>query len=287
MDLPNLNAEEIEQRLERLRARIEPYRRVAVAFSAGVDSTVVLAVASRLRGADTVALTAVSPSLPRAELEEAVALARRLGARLVLLESHELEDPRYAENSDMRCYFCKHTEYGQFSEWIAQNGFDVLLDGTNRDDTGDFRPGRKAAREYGVVSPLLEADLGKAEVRALAFSLDLPNWNKPAMACLSSRVPHGTPVTAALLGRIERAEDLLHQLGIAQARVRHHDTVARVEIEPEDFPRLLETRARVVAGLRALGWHHVSLDLDGYRTGSLNEKANEDDGQRQLALHSD
>ncbi len=256
--------------MERLQAQIRPIHRAAVAFSAGVDSTLLFAVVYRLLGENAVALTAVSPSLPRADREESIALASRIGGRHVLVDSHEMEDPRYAENTDLRCYFCKTEVYGLLAAWAAEHGYEALFDGTNFDDLHDVRPGRKAAREHGVKSPLLEAGLGKLEVRALARSLELPNWDKPAMACLSSRVPHGTAVTAPLLARIEQAEEWVRRLGIAQVRVRHHGEVARVEVEKPDIPRLFAQSDALAARLRELGWTHTQIDPDGYRTGSLN-----------------
>lgn len=258
-------------RLDRLRRLIGRHRRVVVAYSGGVDSALVYAVAREALGDGAVAVTAVSPSLPRAELEAARALAGRIGGRHVLLESGEVADERYQENTPLRCYFCKHEVYGLLARWAREHGYDAVLDGTNLDDTHDPRPGRKAAREHGVVTPLLEAEFTKDDVREAARALGLAVWDKPAMACLSSRVPYGTRVTAELLARIEAAEDALRELGFAHSRLRHHGAVARIEVDPADFARVLERRETIAARIRELGYSWVALDLDGYRAGSMNE----------------
>ncbi len=244
---------------------------VLVAYSGGIDSTLLAVVAHQELGRNALAVTAVSPSLPGADLEEAQSIARQFGCAHVLIQSHELENPDYQANTPLRCYFCKHEVYGELIEVARERGFQFIVDGTNLDDLGDVRPGRKAAAEYGVRSPLIEARFTKQDVRDLARALGLPNWDKPSAACLSSRIPHGTPVTIQLLSQVEQAEMVVHGLGIRQARVRHHGEIARLEVPPDDFEVVLQQREQIVARLRAIGYTFVALDLVGYRLGSLNQ----------------
>jgi uncharacterized protein len=243
---------------------------VAVAFSGGVDSTLVLKVAHDRLGARAVGVIGVSPSLPPGELEEARALASSIGAPLVELNTAELDDPRYAANPQNRCYFCKSELYRHVAPYAREHGFAHVADGTNADDLGDWRPGVKAADEADVAHPLLEAAFTKDDVRALACELGLPNWDKPALACLSSRVPHGTPISIALLDRIGRAEHAVQRLGFRSLRVRAHGEVARVEVPAADLERLLAAREDVLRAVRAAGFDFVAVDLDGYRSGSLS-----------------
>jgi uncharacterized protein len=243
---------------------------VVVAFSGGIDSSLLAQLAYEELVGSAAAVTAISPSLAKAELEEACSIAAQIGIRHILLESREVEDPRYLENTNLRCYWCKHSVYDLLLGYAKENGLGGVVDGTNYDDRGDVRPGRKAAREYGVRSPLLEGGLTKAEIRQAGKELGLPNWDKPAKACLSSRIPYGTRVTLEALSQVEQAEAVLAGLGIRQARVRHHGPVARIEVEPGDFPAVLDRRAELVEGLRRAGFTFVSLDLAGYSMGSLN-----------------
>jgi uncharacterized protein len=261
----------IQEKVAHLNALLLEIGRVAVAFSGGVDSTLLLQVAHNALGDNALALTAVSPSMPAEDRAEAAMLARRIGARHLLIETDEVEDADYRANPANRCYHCRAIVFDRLLEVAQAEGYPVLLDGNNADDAGDFRPGRRAARELGVRSPLLEAGLSKAEIRALVRDFGLPNWDAPAAACLSSRIPYGTPVTVELLSQVERAERVLHGLGFLQVRVRHHDSVARIEVAPEEFPGLLEHRTQVVTALCDLGYTYVALDLAGFRSGSLNE----------------
>ena len=218
-----------------------------------------------------IGVTAVSPSLPTGELEEAEALARSLGAKFATIATHEVDDPRYQANTEARCYFCKTEVYSKLLSFARAHGFAYVIDGLNTDDLTDRRPGRKAAEEQGVRSPLVEAGLSKADVREISHRLDLPTWDKPALACLSSRLPYGVRVTREALTQIDQAEQAVRRLGIRQVRVRHHDALARLEVEPEDFSKLLAQREHISKMLRNLGYTYVTIDLDGYRTGSLNE----------------
>ncbi|HEY7339561.1 MAG TPA: ATP-dependent sacrificial sulfur transferase LarE [Ktedonobacterales bacterium] len=246
---------------------------VLVAYSGGVDSALLLKVATDTLSEQAVGALAASPAYDPAETAEAVAVARRMGARLEVVETHELDDPRYTANNADRCYFCKVELFGHLTPLAKRLGLAHIAYGMNRDDHGDWRPGQRAAREHGVRAPLDETGMGKAEIRALAHYLDVPVWEKPAEACYSSRIPYGTLVTVEALRQIGRAERALRALGFRRVRVRHHETIARIELDPDDFSRLLDANVRdqVVAAVRDAGYPFVTLDLQGYRTGSLNE----------------
>jgi uncharacterized protein len=231
-------------------------------------------------------VTALSASLPAQEQAEAEAIAQQIGVKYVNIRSHETEDPRYLANEADRCYYCRVDVFGRLTEFARQEGYRYVADGNNADDVGDHRPGRQAAREYGVRSPLLEAGLTKAEIRQLAREFRLPNWDKPAAACLSSRVPYGTPITLPMLSQIEQAELALKNLGLRQVRVRHHDKVARIEVEPDDFPQIMEQRVKIIAKLEALGYTYVTLDLAGFRSGSMNEALTRN-GHQKITLFTD
>jgi len=258
-------------KVARLHACIDALGSVAVAFSGGVDSTLVLKVARDRLGARAVGVIGVSASLPPGELEEARALARSIGAPLEEIATGELDDPDYAANPSNRCFFCKSELYRQVVPWARRRGLAHVADGFNLDDRGDHRPGARASDDAGVRHPLLEAGFTKADVRALASELGLPNWDKPALACLSSRIPYGTAVTLPRLDRIGRAESALKRLGFASVRVRFHDDAARIEVPPADLERLFARRDEAVRAVKDAGFVYVALDLQGYRSGSSNE----------------
>ena len=256
-----------------LAAVLAPLDKLCVAFSGGVDSTLLLAVAVRELGADRVlAFTAVSETYRDEELAAARSLAASIGAEHVVAHTIELADDCFTSNSRQRCYYCKREMVGKMRVAAAASGIDVLADGANRDDLGDERPGLTAAAEAGVRHPLIEAGLGKTAVRELSRALGLPTWDKPQQACLASRVPYGSPITIEKLHQIAAAESVLRELGFGQCRVRHHGDVARVEVEAVDIARAGgAVRTELARRLHELGFTYVTLDMDGFRSGSMNE----------------
>src|ERR1700704_4356531 len=246
---------------------------VIVAYSGGVDSAYLAYIASRTLGDRAVAVTADSPSYPERHRDLAIRIARDFGLRHEIIHTNELERPEYRANPSNRCYFCKHELYTHLSR-LATARRAVVVDGNNADDRGDYRPGRQAAREFGVRSPLDEVDLTKDEIRELSHRAGLPTWDEPASACLSSRIPYHTEVTDEKLRTIERAEQAVRALGFRVFRVRHHDDLARIEIARDEMPRALEpeTAAAIVRELKAAGYKFVTLDLQGYRLCSLNDR---------------
>lgn len=260
-----------DEKINQLKQVIAGMGSVVVAYSGGVDSTLLVQVAHECLGDKAVAVTAVSASLPTREREEAEALIRQMGAKYEVIQSQETDDPNYLANTPDRCFFCKSDVYDRLFAYARQHGFQYIIDGTNADDAGDHRPGRKAARQFGVRSPLQELGFSKVDIRELARRYGLANWDKPSAACLSSRIPYGTTITLPILSQVEQAEEILHDLGLRQVRVRHHNLIARIEIEPDDFNRLLEQSQQVVTRFKELGYAYVTLDLAGFRTGSMNE----------------
>jgi uncharacterized protein len=261
---------ELKAKLDQLRSIMHECGSVLVAYSGGVDSALVMAVAHRELGDKALACIGVSPSYPTREMRDAVKLAEQIGVPYRLVDTEEYLDANYAANPTNRCYFCKSELHDRLKAIAASEGWQTVLDGNNASDLGDHRPGMEAARERGVRSPLIEAGLTKPEIRAIAQYLGLPVWDKPAMACLSSRVPHGTKITPALLRQIEQAEDVLVELGFRQFRVRHHNEIARIELPAEDFPQAIAHHAQLVSAIKAAGYRFVTLDLAGFRSGSLN-----------------
>ena len=263
----------LEEKIDGLRALLRKMEGVLVCFSGGVDSSYLLAEALGVLGDGAVALTAVSPSLAPEEGAEAKRLAAHLGARHLLVETYELDDPRYSANPMNRCYFCKSEVYSKAVDIAEREGIPFVLDGMNLDDRGDMRPGRKAARELGVRSPLEEVGFTKSDIRRAAQQIDLPVWDKPALACLSSRFPYGVEITPERLSQVARCERVLRELGFRIFRVRYHNELARIEVAPDEIERLLASsvRKKIHQEFRQAGFSYVAVDLRGYRSGSLNE----------------
>ncbi len=263
----------MEEKYQNLKRIIKEIGSAVVAFSGGVDSTLLVKVTHDVLEEKMSALTATSPLYPSFELEEAKKLVKEIGARHIIIESDELELKGFSQNTRDRCYYCKKELFRICREKAGKLGFSNVLDGTNFDDPNDFRPGMKAAREQGVRHPLLEAELTKSDIRELSKQLGLPTWNKPSFACLSSRFPYGTEITQERLETVGRCEEQLRKLGFKQFRVRYHNEVARIEVGREEIAKFFEdgNRDLIVEKFKEYGFTYIALDLQGYRTGSLNE----------------
>ena len=265
---------DLTEKYQQLKTLLSELDSVVVAFSGGVDSTFLLRVAAEVLGTDKVlALTATSPTYPSFEFEQSQKLAADIGVKQLVIESNELEIPGFAENPPRRCYHCKHELFSLCLKQAEQAGFNCVLDGSNLDDLADYRPGRDALKELQVRSPLLEAELSKDDIRQLSKQLGLPTWDKQPFACLSSRFPYGTRITAERLQQIDHCESWLRKQGFANYRVRYHEQIARIEVAPAEISRLLDEQLReqLVAEFKTAGFTYVTLDLQGYRTGSMNE----------------
>jgi uncharacterized protein len=264
-----LNA--LKNKLEELEAVVAPYGSALVAFSGGVDSSLALAVAAKALSKESVlAVTSNNETYLPSELEGAKALALSLGVEHLVVNTRELDDPNYAKNPANRCYFCKSTLYSDLAKIAEEKGFRCVIDGANKDDEGDYRPGREAAKELGIISPLSVVRMSKDEVRELAKYLGLPSWDKPALACLSSRFPYGQEITPEKLAQVARAEEFMRSRGYKQVRVRHHGEIARLEIGPDELEKAFKQREEISTELTAAGFLYVTLDLVGYTPGSLN-----------------
>ncbi len=263
----------LDAKLDRMRAIFAPMRSLIVAFSGGVDSTLVLKVAHDALGDSVLALTTTSPTMPDEDRDSALAMARLIGARHLVVESNELEIPGYAANPLNRCYLCKHNLFTVCEAKAAQLGIEEIVDGLNLDDLHDYRPGMQAASEKRVRHPLVEAEMTKADVRELSRSMGLPTWDRPASPCLSSRFPYGTEITPEGLEKVAAGEKLLHSMGFAVARVRYHGEVARLELERSQIARIFEPEIRetIDREFKKIGFRFVAIDLKGFRSGSLNE----------------
>jgi pyridinium-3,5-biscarboxylic acid mononucleotide sulfurtransferase len=260
-----------EQKLNKLKEIIKGLQKVVVAFSGGVDSTFLLKICADVLGREKViAFIGLSPTCPPGEIEEAVSLSKIIGAKYVIAETSEMEDLDFIQNTTSRCYFCKTHLFNKAWDIAKDRNFLHVAEGSNLDDIDDFRPGRKAGIEQHIISPLLMAELTKNEIRELSKKYSLPTYNKPSLACLSSRIPYGTPISLEVLKRIELSENFIRSLGIRQVRVRYHGNIARIEVMEKDFDIIVTNKSSIADALKQYGFSYVTLDLQGYKTGSMN-----------------
>ncbi len=262
--------EQTIQKLDKLKAIIQETGGAVVAFSGGVDSTLLLKIAYEVLGNQAVAVTAKSETYPVRELEDAKSFAKEIGAKHIVIETSELAIEGFADNPPDRCFYCKHELFSKLTSIAKENGLEYVFDGSNFDDRNDHRPGMRAAKQLGVVSPLKQAELTKEDIREISKEYGLSTWNKPSFACLSSRFPYGTKITPDKLVVIGEAEDYIRDLGFQELRVRHHDNIARIEVSKKDFGRIVEYADEITEKLKSLGFLYVTLELSGYKTGSMN-----------------
>ncbi len=263
----------LHKKLEHLKNLLEELNSAVIAYSGGVDSTFLIKVAHDVLDGRAVAITAVSPTYPDSETEDAIKFAKGIGIKHIIIQSNEMENPNFVSNPTDRCYYCKKELFSICLEYAKKEGISVILDGTNADDDYDYRPGRNAAKELKVLSPLKEVGLTKEEIRAISREMGLPSWDKPSFACLSSRFPYGTEITLERLKMVGEAEEFLRSLGFRTFRVRYHNDIARLELGSDESLRILDkkTKEAIIKKLKSLGFIYITLDLEGYRTGSMNE----------------
>lgn len=263
----------LEKKISKLKNYLGSIDSAIVAFSGGVDSTFLLKIASGILKDKVIAVTAKSPTFTQTELKDSKTIAQELKVKQVIIETGELQNKSFTANDKERCYYCKNELLGLISKYAKKNNFNYILDGSNYDDMNDYRPGAKAVKKWGVLSPLKEAGLTKEEIRTASKELGLSTWDKPAAACLASRIPYGTKITEDLLQKISSAESVLKKLGFRQVRVRHHGNIARIELPTHDMHKILDSKIKntVIKSLKKLGYIYITLDIEGYTTGSMNK----------------